>query len=95
MEFSSCEIPAFCVIGKEGLADGTQNIAQLLWQEANTHFAEVGPLALRDESGIPVGFWGAMTDCSRHFLPWEENLTRGLYLAGVQTDEAASRRPVG
>ncbi len=89
MEFLNCEIPAFCVIGKEGLATGQGDIALAMWQEANAHFAEVEPLALRDETGAPAGFWGAMSDCSRSFLPWEDGFSRGLYLAGVQAPESA------
>ena len=61
--------PAFSVIGKEGsTADGVGFI-QGLWAEANAHFDEVAHLAKRDENGIPVGFWGAMTDFSRSFQP--------------------------
>lgn len=89
MEFFSCEMPAFCVIGKEGAAGGEENVAELLWREANAHFAEVEALALRDEAGALAGFWGAMSDCSRSFLPWEDGFSKGLYLAGVQAREDA------
>ena len=30
-----------------------------------------------------------MTDFSRQFMPWEENFSKGLYLAGVECDECA------
>ena len=30
-----------------------------------------------------MGFWGAMTDFSRSFKPWED-FCRGLYLAGAE-----------
>lgn len=89
MEFLTCEMPAFFVIGKEGEARPGCNPAPALWAEANAHYAEVDALALRDEKGIPAGFWGAMSDLSRSFLPWEDNLSRGLYLAGVQVGEDA------
>ncbi len=76
--------PAFCVIGKEGAtSDGPDFIARL-WREANAYFPEVQPLAKMDENGCFAGFWGAMTDPGRNFLPWEEGFTRGLYLAGVE-----------
>ena len=87
MEFLTCEMPAFCVIGKEGAAEKGHNPAPALWAEANAHYAEVDALALRDEKGVPAGFWGAMSDLSRSFLPWEDGLSRGLYLAGVQVSE--------
>lgn len=76
--------PAFSVIGKEGSTSDGPGFVQRLWAEANTHFDEVAALAKRDEAGVPLGFWGAMTDCSRSFRPWEENFSRGLYLAGVE-----------
>ena len=89
MEFLTCEMPAFFVIGKEGEARPGYNPAPDLWAEANAHYAEVEALALRDEKGVPAGFWGAMSDLSRSFLPWEDGLSRGLYLAGVQVSEDA------
>lgn len=87
MEFLTCEMPAFYIIGKEGVAEEGHNPAPDLWAEANAHYAEVEHLALRDEKDVPAGFWGAMSDLSRSFLPWEDNLSRGLYLAGVQVPE--------
>ncbi len=76
--------PAFAVIGKEGsTADGPDFVARL-WEDANGHFNEVQHLAKRDAEGNLCGVWGAMSDVSRRFLPWEENFTRGLYLAGVE-----------
>ena len=36
-----------------------------------------------------VGFWGAMTDMSRSFMPWEDGFTKGLYLAGVECEDDA------
>ena len=89
MEFLTCEMPAFFVIGKEGAAGSGYNPAPALWAEANAHYVEVDALALRDENGVLAGFWGAMSDLSRSFLPWEDDLSRGLYLAGVQVPEDA------
>ena len=81
--------PAFSVIGKEGsTADGVGFI-QGLWAEANAHFDEIAHLAKRDENGIPVGFWGAMTDFSRSFQPWVDEFSQGLYLAGVECADDA------
>ena len=88
MEIVTCELPAFSVIGMEGKAEPGHNPAPALWGEANARFGEVEGLALRDENGFPVGFWGAMSDVSRQFLPWED-FSRGLYLAGVQVPASA------
>ena len=81
--------PAFRVIGKEGSTDDGPGFVQGLWVAANAHFDQVAHLAKRDENGVPLGFWGAMTDCSRSFLPWEDDFSRGLYLAGVECDDDA------
>ena len=75
---------AFSVIGREGTTEDGPGFVQRLWNEANEHFAEVAHLAERDENGVPLGFWGAMTDFSRSFRPWEDDFSRGLYLAGVE-----------
>lgn len=89
MEIQRITKPSFSVIGKEGSTADGPGVVQRLWAEANAHFNEVAPLAKRDENGVPLGFWGAMTDCSRSFRPWEEDFSRGLYLAGVECGEDA------
>ena len=78
--------PAVAVIGKMGSTDQGEGFIQALWAEASAHFAEVAPLAKRDERGNPVGVWGAMSDFSLSFRPWENGFPRGLYLAGVAQD---------
>ena len=94
MEIITCELPAFSVIGIEGEAEPGHNPAPALWEEANARFSEVEALALRDENGVPIGVWGAMSDKSRRFLPWEDDFSRGLYLAGVQVP-ASTQAPEG
>ena len=75
---------AFVVIGKEGSTADGQGFIQKLWSELNSHFSEVQSLAKRDEKGCLLGFWGAMSDCSHSYKPWEDNFSKGLYLAGVE-----------
>ena len=84
MNMEKCMKEAFAVIGKEGSTEDGPGFVQNLWTDANTHFAEVAHLAKKDENGSLVGIWGAMTDFSRSFLPWEDGFSRGLYLAGVE-----------
>ena len=86
--------PSFSVIGKEGSTADGQGFVQRLWEDANSHFSEVQPLAKKDENGNLVGVWGVMSDCSRAFLPWEDNFSKGLYLAGVECVDDA-RAPEG
>lgn len=74
----------FVVIGKEGSTKDGQGFIQKLWSDANAHFGEVQPLAKKDEKGNLVGIWGAMSDSSHSYKPWEENFSKGLYLAGVE-----------
>ena len=80
---------SFSIIGKEGSTLDGQGFIQKLWEDANSHFDEVQALAKRDESGNLVGIWGAMSDFSRSFRPWEDNFTKGLYLAGVECVDGA------
>lgn len=75
---------AFVVIGKEGSTLDGEGFIQKLWDDANDHFDEVAHLAKRDENGNLVGIWGAMSDLSHSFQPWEDGFSKGLYLAGVE-----------
>ncbi len=83
------EKPAFTVIGKEGSTRDGEDFIARLWEDANSHFDQVAALAKTDGSGTPVGVWGAMTDFSRSFQPWENAFTEGLYLAGVECRDCA------
>lgn len=84
-----CIKESFSVIGKEGSTSDGDGFIQKLWDEANSNFAEVASLAKKDEKGNLLGIWGAMSDLSRSFKPWEDNFTKGLYLAGIEViDEA-------
>lgn len=74
----------FAVIGKEGSTSDGDGFIQKLWDDANGHFSEVAHLAKRDSNGGIVGIWGAMSDISRSFKPWEDDFSKGLYLAGVE-----------
>ena len=80
---------AFAVIGLEGSSEDGPGFISRLWQEANAGFAQVEILAKHTEQGLLAGVWGAMTDLSRRFMPWENGFSRGLYLAGVECREDA------
>ena len=81
--------PSFAVIGIEGSTRDGDGFVQHLWADANSRFGEVAHLARRNEDGSLEGIWGAMSDFSLSFKPWEENFSQGLYLAGVECcDEA-------
>ena len=81
--------PSFAVIGKEGSTLDGAGFVQRLWADANAHFGEVQSLAKTDENGNLAGIWGAMSDLSRSFRPWEDGFSRGLYLAGVESADDA------
>lgn len=85
---------SFTVIGKEVSTLNGQNAVQIAWADANAHFSEVQPLAKMDEQGGLAGIWGAMSDFSRSFKPWEDDFSKGLYLAGVECNDDA-QPPVG
>ena len=84
MKIEKCVKASFSVIGKEGSTLDGPGFIQRLWADANAYFGEVRPLAKADETGNLAGIWGAMSDLSRSFRPWEDGFSRGLYLAGVE-----------
>ncbi len=79
---------SFTVIGKEGSTSDGEGFIQRLWKDANSHFDEIADLAKRDGQGNLVGVWGAMSDMSRSFRPWDD-FSRGLYLAGAECRDGA------
>ncbi len=79
---------SFTVIGKEGSTRDGEGFIRKLWQDANAHFDQIADLAKRDENGNLAGIWGAMTDFSRSFRPWED-FKNGLYLAGAECRDNA------
>lgn len=94
MEINTCIKESFSVIGREGSTSDGPGFIQRLWQDANAHFSEVVHLAKKDENGDMLGFWGAMSDMSFSFQPWENGFSEGLYLAGVEVvDDAVA--PMG
>ena len=81
--------PSFVIIGKEGSTNDGDGFIKALWKDASEHFNEVETLAKRDMNGNLEGFWGAMSDFSHSFKPWDNNFKCGLYLAGVECKEDA------
>ena len=88
MKIEKCRKAAFAVMGKEGSTKEGEGFIQRLWADANSHFEQISPFAKRDADGKPAGIWGAMSDFSRSFLPWED-FKNGLYLAGVECRDDA------
>ena len=78
----------FTVIGIEGSTNDGSGFIEKLWNEANSRFTEIMDLCKRDNNGDFVGFWGAMSDFTRSFKPWE-NFSQGLYLAGAECEDEA------
>lgn len=88
MKIEKCKKESFVVIGKEGSTKDGEGFIQRLWEQANSGFSEIEALAKKDESGALVGIWGAMSDFSRAFAPWED-FKHGLYLAGAECRDDA------
>ena len=87
VKYEIIDLPEISIIGKEGLCTKEKNAVQDLWQQANTHFSEVADLGMKNADGSYVGFWGAMSDETLAFLPWMDDFSRGLYLAGIEVSE--------
>lgn len=79
---------SFTVIGKEGSTCDGDGFIKKLWEDASSSFDQISHLAKRDENGNLVGIWGAMSDFTYSFMPWD-GFRNGLYLAGTECiDEA-------
>ena len=89
MDIKRCIKDSFAVIGREGSTADGAGFVKKLWDEANSHFSEVAALAKKDSEGNLVGIWGAMSDLDRNFQPWQDNFSKGLYLAGVEVETEA------
>ena len=88
MNIKTLKKESFTVIGKEGSTADGPGFIERLWQEAHAHFEEIAHLAKKDMDGNLAGIWGAMSDYSRSFMPWE-HFSKGLYLAGVECRDDA------
>lgn len=89
MKIEKCTKETFTIIGKEGSTRDGEDFIERLWEDANLHFGEIAHLVKSDENGVPVGVWGAMSDFSRSFKPWENEFSEGLYLAGAECVDGA------
>ena len=70
---------AYSVIGREGSTLDGEGFVQTLWNTANMSFAEVAPLAAQ-----PLVIWGAMGALDGSLRPWENHISKGKYLAGIE-----------
>ena len=87
MKYEIVELPRIAIIGQEGLCTKEKNVVQHLWEQANLRFSEVADIGMKNADGSYVGFWGAMTDETMSFMPWTDDYSRGLYLAGIEVYE--------
>lgn len=89
MKLEKCIKESFVVIGKEGSTNDGASFIEELWENANSNFNEVAHLAKKDDKGNILGIWGAMSDFSHSFNPWQNDFSQGLYLAGVECNDDA------
>lgn len=89
METTRITLPKITVVGKCGSSKDGKDFVRDLWAELNKNFQEISFLAKWDESGALKGLWGAMSDFSMSFKPWEGGFQNGLYLAGVEAVDDA------
>ena len=94
VQYEIIDLPQIAIIGKEGLCTKEKNIVQDLWLQANSNFGDVADLGMKNADGSFTGFWGAMSDESMSFMPWTDDFSRGMYLAGIEVNED-TEVPVG
>ena len=87
VQYEMFDLPEIAIIGKEGLCTKEKNVVQDLWQQANSNFSDIADYVMKNTDGSYVGFWGAMSDETKSFMPWTDGFSRGLYLAGVEVYE--------
>lgn len=80
-------MPRIAIIGKEGLCTKEKNIVQDLWKQVNSNFSDVADIGMKNADDSFVGFWGSMSNETMSFMPWTEDFSRGLYLAGIEVYE--------
>ncbi len=84
MKYEIIDLPKIAIIGKEGLCTKEKNVVENLWQQVNSNFSDIADIGMKNADGSFVGFWGAMSDETMSFMPWTDNFSRGLYLAGIE-----------
>ena len=87
LKYEITDLPKIAIIGKEGLCTQEKNVVQDLWHQANSNFSDIADIGMKNADGSFVGFWGAMSDDTLSFLPWTDDFSRGLYLAGIEVYE--------
>ena len=87
MKIEEIKLKEFTVIGKEGSTYQDEGIVQKLWQQMNNDFNQIYPLAIKDENGKIDHCWGLMSDVEHKLLPWADNFSKGLYLAGIEVEK--------
>ncbi len=83
LKYEIVEKEAFSVIGREGSTEEGTTVIRRLWTELQENLRDIAPVVLQKDGKL-LGIWGLMSDFSRSNKPWEDNFTKGLYLAGVE-----------
>ncbi|MBQ0134791.1 MAG: GyrI-like domain-containing protein [Clostridiales bacterium] len=91
MKYEMVDLEAFSVIGKEGSSEEGPTVVRRLWSELQAGLKDIAPVVLLNNGKIK-GVWGLMSDFSRSGKPWEDNFTKGLYLAGVECRPGSSAK---
>ena len=87
LKYEIIDLPQIAIIGKEGLCTKEKNVVQDLWHQVNSNFFDIADIGTKNTDGSYVGIWGAMSDETMSFMPWTDDFSRGLYLAGIEVYE--------
>ncbi len=83
-KYEIIDLPRIAIIGQEGFCTKEKNVVRNLWEQAKLRFSDVADIGMKNADGSYAGFWGAMSDEALSFLPWTDDFSRGLYLAGIE-----------
>lgn len=95
MKLEKCIKESFIVIGKEGSTNDGTGFIEELWKNANSNFIEVAHMSKKDDNGNLLGVWGAMSDFSRSFDPWQNGFSQGHILQALNVTMMQSLQKVG
>ncbi|MCI1244767.1 MAG: DUF3795 domain-containing protein [Bacilli bacterium] len=95
MKYETIRKKAFAVIGKEGSTEDGEGFIPRLYEAAEKGFGAIKSFVRRGEDGLPEGMYGLMSDFSRSYKPWEDHFSKGLYLAGYETNGPVRNVPEG
>lgn len=95
MKYELIHKGSFRVIGVEGSTKEGPGFIPKLYESLKKRSPEIDGLIQKNADGAIDGTYGLMSDFSHALKPWEDNFSSGLYLAGYELKDEATKIPAG